>query len=320
MEAIWLENNKLSIRDDIPVPKIPEGEALIKVTLAGICSTDLELVKGYYPFTGILGHEFVGIVISAPGFKEYEGKRVVGEINATCGECAECKAGNRSHCLQRTVLGISNRHGAFAEYMTLPVENLHILDSQVSDDQAVFVEPLAAALEIFEQIPIMPSSRVLLIGAGRLGLLIAQCFRLTPCDFWTVVRHSHQRRLLDGWGIPYLEVDDIPDKGFDTVIEATGTTEGFLLARKALRPRGRLVLKSTYHGLLEINMSSIVVDEITIVGSRCGPFTPAIRLLREKKVDVSPLIMGRYPLSAGIDAFVRAAEKGVLKILLAVSE
>lgn len=320
MEAIWLENNKLSIRDDIPVPKIPEGEALIKVTLAGICSTDLELVKGYYPFTGILGHEFVGIVISAPGYKEYEGKRVVGEINATCGECAECKAGNRSHCLQRTVLGISNRHGAFAEYMTLPVENLHILNSQVSDDQAVFVEPLAAALEIFEQIPIMPSSRVLLIGAGRLGLLIAQCFRLTPCDFWTVVRHPHQRRLLDGWGIPYLEVDDIPDKGFDIVIEATGTTEGFLLARKALRPRGKLVVKSTYHGMLEINMSSIVVDEITIVGSRCGPFTPAIRLLREKKVDVDPLIMGRYPLSAGIDAFVRAAEKGVLKILLAVSD
>jgi threonine dehydrogenase-like Zn-dependent dehydrogenase len=318
MKAIWLEDQKISVREDVPVPVPAENEALIKVTLGGICATDLELVKGYYPFKGVLGHEFAGVVVSSPQQPEYEGRRVVGEINIACGVCKECRANRRTHCENRSVLGIANHHGAFAEYLTLPIENLHLIDEQITDDQAVFVEPLAAAVEILEQTVILPDERVLLIGAGRLGLLIAQCVRLLPSELWVVTRNPMQNKLLDRWHIPTLETERIPARSFDTVIEATGTPMGFELARKAIRPRGKLVIKSTYHGLLEINMSAIVVDELTIIGSRCGPFPPAIRLLRDQKVDVLPLIMGRYPLTEGVEAFQRAGERGILKVLLEI--
>jgi threonine dehydrogenase-like Zn-dependent dehydrogenase len=316
MQAIWLEDREISFRDDLNPPQPPAGEALVRVRLAGICATDLELVRGYYPFTGILGHEFVGEVVSAPQKPDLEGQRVVGEINAACGECKACQAGRPTHCERRTVLGILDRNGAFAEYLTLPVENLHKVPSTVPDEAAVFTEPLAAALEIQEQIHILNTDRTLLIGAGRLGQLIAQTLALIGCELQVVVRHDYQRELLAARGIGTLSEDQVDQGGWDVVVDATGSPEGFIQARTAVRPRGTLVLKSTYKGDMQVNFSSIVVDEITLVGSRCGPFPPAIRLLANKKVDPTALIHARFPLSQASAAFEKAAQAGVLKVLL----
>lgn len=318
MQALWLENNLLSLRD-VPKPVKP-GEALIKIRKAGICGTDLELVKGYYPYTGIPGHEFVGEVVEASGSLEagqkWVGRRVVGEINAVCGTCEQCRSGRSTHCENRTVLGIINRDGVFAEYTTLPLENLHIIPDSVPNEAAVFTEPLAAALEIQQQVQIHPTDRVLLIGAGRLGQLIAQTLALTGCDLRVVARHPHQKSLLSKKSIRLIDESDIQHWRYDLVIEATGSPSGFELARKALRPRGTLVLKSTYKGEMSVNFSSIVVDEITIIGSRCGPFAPALRLLEQKQVDPMVLIAAEYRLGDGLQAFREAEKTGVLKILL----
>lgn len=313
MQALWLENNQISLRD-VAQPVRPD-EALIKVHKAGICSTDLELVKGYYPYSGILGHEFVGEVVDAPD-KTWIGRRVVGEINAVCGRCEACLNGRRSHCENRTVLGIVNRDGVFAEYTTLPLENLQGVPDSVPDEMAVFTEPLAAALEIQQQIQIKPTDRVLLIGAGRLGQLIAQTLALTGCDLHVVVRHTLQKDLLRARGIRIISAEEILPHKWDIVVEATGSTEGFNLARKAIRPRGTLVLKSTYRGEMKINFSSIVVDEITVLGSRCGPFEPALRLLANREVDPTVLISARYSLTEAVKAVDRAAQAGVLKVLI----
>ncbi len=320
MNALWLENHKLSFRKDVPVPVPQPGEALVRVRLAGICSTDLELVKGYLPFTGIPGHEFVGDVISAPeGAGDWSGRRVVGDINLTCGTCEQCLSGRSTHCSKRTVLGILNHDGAFAEFLSLPVINLHQVPDSVTDEAAVFTEPLAAALEIQQQVHIHPDDRVLVIGAGRLGLLIAETLSLTGCDLKAVTRHERQRKLLAGRGICSIREEDIPEGKMDVVVEATGSPAGFLLARKAVRPRGTIVLKSTYKGEQKADFSSLVVDEITLVGSRCGPFLPALRLLKKKKVDPAALIDARYPLSEGIQAMEHASRIGVLKVLLCIS-
>ncbi|MCK5568754.1 MAG: alcohol dehydrogenase catalytic domain-containing protein, partial [Spirochaetes bacterium] len=308
MNALWLENHKLSFRKDVPVPVPQPGEALVRVRLAGICSTDLELVKGYLPFTGIPGHEFVGDVISAPeGAGDWSGRRVVGDINLTCGTCEQCLSGRSTHCSKRTVLGILNHDGAFAEFLSLPVINLHQVPDSVTDEAAVFTEPLAAALEIQQQVHIHPDDRVLVIGAGRLGLLIAETLSLTGCELKAVTRHERQRKLLDGHGICSIWEEDIPEGKMDVVVEATGSPAGFLLARKAVRPRGTIVLKSTYKGEQKADFSSLVVEEITLVGSRCGPFLPALRLLKKKKVDPAALIDARYPLSDGIRAMEHAS-------------
>jgi threonine dehydrogenase-like Zn-dependent dehydrogenase len=320
MNALWLENHKLSFRKDVPVPVPQPGEALVRVRLAGICSTDLELVKGYLPFTGIPGHEFVGDVISAPeGAGDWSGRRVVGDINLTCGTCEQCLSGRSTHCRKRTVLGILNHDGAFTEFLSLPVINLHQVPDSVTDEAAVFTEPLAAALEIQQQVHIHPDDRVLVIGAGRLGLLIAETLSLTGCDLKAVTRHERQRKLLDGRGICSIREEDIPEGKMDVVVEAAGSPAGFLLARKAVRPRGSIVLKSTYKGEQKADFSSLVVDEITLVGSRCGPFLPALRLLKKKKVDPAALIDARYPLSDGIRAMEHASMPGVLKVLLCIS-
>lgn len=320
MNALWLENHKLSFRKDVPVPVPQPGEALVRVRLAGICSTDLELVKGYLPFTGIPGHEFVGDVISAPeGAGDWSGRRVVGDINLTCGTCEQCLSGRSTHCRKRTVLGILNHDGAFAEFLSLPVINLHQVPDSVTDEAAVFTEPLAAALEIQQQVHIHPDDRVLVIGAGRLGLLIAETLSLTGCDLKAVTRHERQRKLLAGRGICSIREEDIPEGKMDVVVEATGSPAGFLLARKAVRPRGTIVLKSTYKGEQKADFSSLVVEEITLVGSRCGPFLPALRLLKKKKVDPAALIDARYPLSEGIQAMEHASRPGVLKVLLCIS-
>jgi len=313
MRALWLEDQKIALRD-IQQPKIP-GEALIRIGKAGICSTDLELVKGYYPYTGILGHEFVGEVEDAPD-TTWIGQRVVGEINATCGACESCLAGRSTHCENRTVLGIVNRDGVFAEYTTLPLANLHRVPDSVPDEAAVFTEPLAAALEIQQQIQIKPTDRVLLVGAGRLGHLIAQTLALTGCNLRVIARHPRQQELLIARGVRLVTEDEIQPRKWDIVVEATGSPDGFLLARRAVCPRGTMVLKSTYKGEMNVNFSSIVVDEITILGSRCGPFEPALRLLENREVDPAILITAKYKLSESVKALGHAAQPGILKVLL----
>ncbi|HLO30187.1 MAG TPA: alcohol dehydrogenase catalytic domain-containing protein [Anaerolineales bacterium] len=334
MKALWLENNEISLRD-IPEPHKPD-EALIKIRKAGICSTDLELVKGYYPYTGVLGHEFVGEVISrdpastagldgtsrpsAQREKEGEsirvGDRVVGEINVACNQCEQCLNGRPTHCENRTVLGIANRDGVFAQFTNLPIANLHYVPDSIPDEMAVFTEPLAAALEIQQQIQVRPTDRILLIGAGRLGQLIAQTLALTGCDLRVVARHEHQQNLLKRRGIRVIAEEEIKPWRWDIVVEATGSPSGFSLARRAIRPRGTLVLKSTYKGEMNVNFSSIVVDEINIIGSRCGPFEPALRLMEARQVDPTVLIADEFKLDEALKAFERAAETGVLKVLV----
>jgi threonine dehydrogenase-like Zn-dependent dehydrogenase len=313
MNALWLEDNKISLRD-IPQPH-KANEVLIKIRKAGICSTDLELVKGYYPYTGILGHEFVGEVTEAED-ASWIGQRVVGEINVVCNHCEQCLNGRTTHCENRTVLGIINRDGTFAEFTTLPIANLHRVPDAVPDEMAVFTEPLAAALEIQEQINIKPTDRVLLIGAGRLGQLIAQTLALTGCDLGAVARHAYQQNLLKARRIKIISEEDIKPWRWDVVVEATGSPSGFSLARKAIRPRGTLVMKSTYQGEMSVNFSSIVVDEINIIGSRCGPFEPALRLMESRQVDPTVLIADEFKLGNVLKAFERAAEAGVLKVLI----
>jgi threonine dehydrogenase-like Zn-dependent dehydrogenase len=313
MNALWLEDNQISLRD-LPQPHKPD-EALIKIRRAGICSTDLELVKGYYPYTGVIGHEFVGEVVESED-ASWIGQRVVGDINVTCGQCEQCLNGRPTHCEQRTVLGIVNRDGTFAEYTTLPVANLHRVPDSVPDEMAVFTEPLAAALEIQDQIQVRPTDRVLLVGAGRLGQLIAQTLALTGCDLRVVARHDHQQSLLKSRGIRTITEEEIQPWRWDIVVEATGSPDGFSLARKAIRPRGTMVLKSTYKGNMSVNFSSIVVDEINLIGSRCGPFEPALRLMESRQVDPSVLIAAEFKLGEALKAFERAAETGVLKVLV----
>ena len=313
MNAVWLENNQISLRD-VPQPN-KSNEALIKIRKAGICSTDLELVKGYYPYTGILGHEFVGDVIEAED-AAWVGQRVVGEINAVCNKCEQCLNGRPTHCENRTVLGIVNRDGTFAEYTTLPLANLHRVPASVPDEMAVFTEPLAAALEIQQQVQVKPTDRVLLIGAGRLGQLIAQTLALTGCDLRVVARHKRQQDLLKARGIRIISEEEIQPWRWDIVVEATGSPSGFSLARQAVRPRGTLVLKSTYKGEMNVNFSSIVVDEVNIIGSRCGPFAPALRLMESKQVDPTVLIDSEFSLGEALKAFEHAAETGVLKVLV----
>lgn len=314
MKALWLENKELQLKTDLPIPEPPKGEALVKVLRAGICNTDLELLRGYYPYKGILGHEFVGVV--EQGSEHLINKRVVGEINAACGYCRFCRRGQPTHCENRTVLGIVNRNGAFAEYLCLPIENLHLVPENVSTDAATFTEPIAAALEIQQQIKISPDDRVLVVGDGKLGQLIAQTLALTGCELLVIGRHKDKLANLAARGIKTGLADDVKDRTFDISVDCTGNPAGFSTARRALRPRGTLVLKSTYAGNLSVDMSSLVVDEITLIGSRCGPFTPALELLATKKVDVESLIHSHYSLNEGLAAFEKAQTKGVLKVLL----
>src|SRR5215207_3111035 len=313
MRSLWLENNRIDVRDVQPARK--PAEALIKIRKAGICSTDLELVKGYYPYTGILGHEFIGEVVDADD-PSWIGERVVGEINVVCNQCEQCLNGRSTHCEHRTVLGIVNRDGTFAEFTNLPITNLHRVPTSVPDEMAVFTEPLAAALEIQQQVQINPTDRVLLVGAGRLGQLIAQTLVLTGCDLRVVARHKLQQDLLKARGIGIISEEEIKPWRWDVVVEATGSPSGFSLARQAIRPRGTLVLKSTYKGEMNVNFSSVVVDEINIIGSRCGPFEPALRLMESKQVDPTVLIASEFRLKDALKAFEHAAEPSVLKVLI----
>lgn len=316
MRGLWLENQQLTLRKNLPLPTPPQGEALIKIIRAGICNTDVELLRGYYPYAGVLGHEFVGIVESDG---EWKGKRVVGEINARCGKCEACSHKNRNHCENRTVLGIQDRNGVFAEYTTLPYENLHQVPHNVSDDEAVFTEPLAAALQIPQQIQIHPEDRVVLIGDGKLGLLCAQVVALSGCDLTVIGKHENKLEILKRRGIKTALMMDAPKIKADVAIEVAGSPSGFDMARSHLRGGGRLVLKSTYAGKLTLDMSSIVVEEITIIGSRCGPFKAALDLLSRKLIDVGSFIHARHDLDDAVTAMEKAQEAGVLKVVLDVN-
>jgi len=317
MRGLWLEDRKLRLRDDLPLPEPPEGELRVRVLQAGICNTDLELLKGYYPYTGVPGHEFVGVVDDGQG--PLSGRRVVGEINAACGRCPTCRDGHDRHCPSRTVLGIVNRNGAFAEFLTLPEKNLHPVPASAPHEIATFTEPVAAALEIQEQVAIGRDDRVLVIGDGKLGQLIARTLALTGCELLAAGRHRRKLELLGEAGIPACLSNALGDDRFDVVVECTGNPEGFELARARTRPRGTLVLKSTYAGDLQLDASALVVDEITLIGSRCGPFPPALELLAAGKIEVRPLIEARYPLSLGIEAFDHARRPESLKILLGMA-
>lgn len=315
MRALTLPSG-LEYCREYPAPSSAGGEALVRVIQAGICATDLQLAQGYMGFQGVPGHEFVGIVDEAPRQPDLIGKRVVGEINAACRACPVCQAGRLTHCPQRTTLGIDRRDGAFADYLALPADNLHPLPDEITNDQAVFTEPLAAACQILEQVPIDITDRVLVIGDGKLGLLCAQVLHRTGCRLTVLGRHHEKLQILASRGIHTSQDHASLSPGFDIVVEATGTPDGFALAGQYVRPRGTIVLKSTYHGQTTVDMTSLVVHEITVVGSRCGPFPTAIALLRDNAIDVQSLIHKRFPLEQATDAFEHAATKGVLKVLL----
>jgi threonine dehydrogenase-like Zn-dependent dehydrogenase len=308
-------HQKLQLQTDLPLPPRPHGEARIKVIQAGICSTDLQLLKGYMAFQGVLGHEFVGIVDEAPD-TEMIGKRVVGEINAACRACETCTNGHPTHCPHRTTLGIQGRDGAFADFLNLPVENLYVVPDSISDDQAVFIEPLAAACEIPQLVSVKPTDRVVVIGDGKLGVLCAQILVLSGCAVTLLGRHSDHDTWLTHMGIRVTSHPADISRGADMIVEATGSPEGLSTAMQLVRPRGTLVLKSTYHGDVSLNMAAFVIQEISLIGSRCGPFPPAIRLLETGHIRVDPLIHARYPLRDGVLAMEKAAQRGIRKVIL----
>ncbi len=300
MIGLWLEGGRLELRDELPVPRPEPGEALVRVVLAGICSTDHQLVDGIYPFTGVPGHEFVGVVDSGP--PHLRGRRVVGEINAACGTCTSCRAGRGKHCPDRTVLGIQDRNGAFARYLVLPSGNLHQVPDDVPDAVAVFTEPLAAAVEFHDRVGPGHGMKALVVGAGKLGHLVAEGLKVTGCSTSVWSRSTGPDRPVPA--------------GFDLVVECTGNPDGYPIARQAVRPGGTLVLKSTYRGALTLDPAMLVVDEIQVLGSRCGPFPKALDLLASGKIDPTPLISRRFPLENGEAAFRFSREKGVRKVLL----
>ena len=309
----------LSLQTDRPKPAPRPQEAIIQVLQAGICSTDLHLVKGYMDFQGVLGHEFVGVVDHAPGHSSLVGKRVVGEINAACRVCPTCQNGRPTHCPNRTTLGIMGRDGAFADYLSLPVDNLYLVPDGMTNEQAVFIEPLAAACEIPQLVAIKPTDRIIIIGDGKLGLLCAQVLALTGGQITLLGRHCENHAWLAPKGIAVTsEIRDIPP-GADIIVEATGSPQGLTMATTLIRPRGTIVLKSTYHGEILVNMTELVIHEISVIGSRCGPFAPALRLLGSGMIDVEPLIHSRFSMTDGIKAIEQAAQPGTLKVLLNMS-
>jgi threonine dehydrogenase-like Zn-dependent dehydrogenase len=317
MKALRVDKKKLMVKE-IEKPERGE-EALVRVLLSGICNTDLEIAKGYAGFKGTIGHEFVGVVEASPE-SSLLGQRVVGEINAGCGKCDLCQVGDPRHCGNRTVLGIVDRDGAHAEFLRLPVTNLLLVPEKVVDEHAVFTEPLAAACGIMERVTIKHSDRVAVIGDGKLGLLCAQVIALSGAPVVLIGKHAEKLRIAERRGIETTTVKTSKRRReFDVVIEASGSPSGFAGALELLRPRGVLVLKSTFEGparIDQIDQARLVVDEITILGSRCGRFQPALDLLKKGAIDIDSLISEEYPLARGVHAVERAGKKGVLKVFL----
>jgi threonine dehydrogenase-like Zn-dependent dehydrogenase len=315
MKALYFDG-KLTLRE-VPVPHRAPGEALIKVLRAGICGTDREILKGYSGFHGIPGHEFVGRVVECDD-AQWRDRRVVGEINLACGHCRWCAKGLGRHCPARTVLGIVNRPGVFAEYVTLPVENLHEVPDEISNEAATFTEPVAAACEILEQMTLAPGTEVAIIGDGRLGLLVTQVLQQAGAQVTLVGRHGWKLDLARAWGVRVLSEGDaaLASSSFPVTVEATGSPRGISEALRLVEPRGTLVMKSTFHGAATFDATKLVVDEVTLLGSRCGLFAPALDLLRRDKVTVRHLITKTFPLEQGLQAFQYLEQTSALKVLL----
>jgi len=315
MLAVHLENRRVETRN-VPRPRRTEGAALIRLLLGGICNTDLELLRGYYGFRGIPGHEFVGEVVAADN-PHLLGRRVVGEINLGCGKCDWCRSGLRRHCPTRTVLGIVRHPGAFREFLTLPETNLHVVPDSVRTEEAVFVEPLAAAGEILDQVEIPDRAEVAVLGDGKLGLLIAQVLNAQRKSVHLYGRHRSKLRIVERAGVQVTLIKrKLPSNAYSWVVDATGSADGFRHAVQMTRPRGTVFLKSTVHGTTKTDMAPVIVNELTLVGSRCGRFEPALALLQSRSVNVADMISDSLPLGQAKRAFALATKAGVLKVLL----
>jgi threonine dehydrogenase-like Zn-dependent dehydrogenase len=324
MRALHWDGHELRLESAYPAPSsilhhrssnsAPQPAALVKVHLAGICSTDLQILKGYMGFTGVPGHEFVGSVSEGPS--DWIGKRVVGEINFACGSCDYCRRDLGRHCPSRSVIGILNADGAFAEYLAVPAENLHAVPENISDEAAVFAEPLAAAFEILTQIQLDPGDEVLVLGDGKLGNLCAQVVRLTGAKVTALGKHADKLQLIKNAGVRTIELSGWKPRVFDVVVEATGSASGFELALSAVRPRGTVILKSTIAGSHQLSLAPIVINEINVIGSRCGPFADALEALAAKRVSVTPLVEQIYSITDGVEALRQAGRTGARKILL----
>jgi threonine dehydrogenase-like Zn-dependent dehydrogenase len=316
MQAIVFDGKQARLRSDQPEPKPAAGEARVKVTLSGLCRTDLEVLAGYQSFEGVMGHEFVGVVAAA-GRQELVGKRVVSEINCVCGKCDMCSSGLRNHCRNRRVIGISGRNGCFAEQVVVPEMNLHLVPDDVSDEEAVFVEPLAAALQVIHQVAIEPRMQVAVLGDGRLALLVAMVLKASGCKLTVVGKHPEKMTQFERRHIvckPQSEIRMAADQ--DVAVECTGRPEGLALAQRMVRPRGRIVLKSTYVGGEPIDLAPIVINELTLVGSRCGSFPEAISLLARREVEVGSMIWRTFRLSQFEKAVAEAKKPHAMKVLL----
>lgn len=320
MKAVVFDE-ELKLVEDYKKPELKKGEVLIKTRMSGICNTDLEITKGYMGYKGVLGHEFVGDVVEVYDDcnKNWIGKRVVGEINCGCNNDSWCAKGLARHCPNRQTLGIWQKDGCFSEYFTLPVENILEVPQSLSDEEATFVEPVAAAMEITEQLHIKPKDKVALLGDGKLGLCIALVLNALNVDLIHIGKHENKLEISRKAGVKTKLLKDLKDsdnKSFDIVIEATGSTGGFETSLALTKPRGVLVLKSTIAAKEGLNLAPVVIDEITVLGSRCGQFEPALRLMGAKKLDIKPLISEIYPIDKALEAFEKNKQKDILKILL----
>jgi threonine dehydrogenase-like Zn-dependent dehydrogenase len=315
MLSVHLENGRVEVHDQ-PRPRRPEGFALIRLLCGGICNTDLELQRGYYDFAGTPGHEFVGEVIEADS-PAWVGRRVAGEINLACGACDWCRRGLGRHCPQRTVLGIVNHPGAFREYLTLPERNLHALPDTLPTERAVFVEPLAAACEILDQVALPCAAEIAVLGDGKLGLLIALVLNAYGHRVHQFGRHTEKLQIARRAGVVTETAGGVmPEMSYDWVVDATGSAEGLRQAVRMTRPRGTVILKSTVHGVVGVDTAPVIVNEITLVGSRCGRFEPALDLLNRNLIPVEEMISEQFAIADAPRAFEHAARKGVLKVLL----
>ena len=317
MRAVLVEGGQLRVRTDYPVPEPGEGEVLVRVVRAGICDTDVQIVRGYMGFEGVLGHEFVGI----PQSGEHAGQLVACEINCSCGRCDFCKGGLRNHCPHRTVIGIAGRDGAFADYVAVPEVNLHPIPEGIHPEHAVFVEPLAAAFQIVRQTAVSSATRCLVLGDGKLAYLVAQVLKLHGAQVVVLGKHPNKLSLFEKRGIQAeLAQEHRPRPEFDLAVECTGSAQGLAAAVPFVRPRGTIVLKTTVADPVQLDLAPVVIHELTLVGSRCGPFPPAIEALRSGAVEVETFIEAVYSLPAAAAAFEHATQSGARKILLAVDE
>jgi threonine dehydrogenase-like Zn-dependent dehydrogenase len=315
MRALVLEGDSVRLQTERTDPVPAPGDVLVRVLCAGICETDLQLIRGYKGFHGVLGHEFVGVALGGA----LEGQRVVGEINCSCWTCETCRAGRPRHCPRRTVIGIVDRDGAFADLVAVPERNLHVVPDPIDTADAVFTEPLAAAFQIPTQLSIARTDRIIVLGDGRLGNLCAQVLARLSDHLLVIGKHVEKLAVLNRLGIGTQRLTDPAPRGrADLVVDCTGSDTGITTALELVRPRGTIVLKTTIAGMQALSLAPVVVDEVTIVGSRCGPFDRALHALADGSVDVRSLITDRFDLSDGVRALQRAAEPGVLKVLLDV--